>query len=196
MAAPDYREDLFQHIKSIHFGGGQWMYLAAAIPSITGSVTVKVTLPDQSGGTPGWTLWLAKVPAPYPVGPRNITAALLKGRVQTDAGASFTGFNERVNVGGAPPSGRDYVRIWIKLDKEMPTSPFRVRMDIVFTGGLGTKASLQVATVQKGKMKAGLNTNAVPIGSLGEVLTGSNTGSPFDFRVNPSTLAVIAPPSP
>lgn len=188
----DYKEDFLQKLTAIHFGSGQWMTVQAAIPTIIGAVTVKVTFPDMSGGTPGFTYWNANAPATYPAGPLPITAALLKARLRTDAGASFSGFGEIITVGA-----RNFVRQWIKLDNEMPKSTFRVRFDIKFTGGLGSTASLRVSTVQKNTMKPGLKTNTVAFGPSDEVHPNStSTGNPYDFRVNPSTLAVTGPPQP
>lgn len=77
----DYKEDFFQKIKSVNWGGTLWLALS------TGAGRIDVNFPGQSGGTPGFVGLTGPADAAYSVNHHETTAA----------GASVIGFV----IGGA-----------------------------------------------------------------------------------------------
>jgi hypothetical protein len=193
--AVDFSEDFLQKITAINFGGGDWVRI-----QLTGTINafvetrMRVDLPDQSGGTPGFFLFDGTgvghgeasylMPSNPSTGAIRITKAMLSQKLSTGGGSELTAFG----FYDARPFAIPNVLLFIKLDGSMPASPFRLRISIAYDFAL--TGTMIVQTI-KGKSMVPLG--QPPVSSA--TVEGPDDGSPRDFRVDPDTLQVtLLPP--
>jgi len=159
------------------------------VESTSVPITASVSFPDTSGGTPGFALFTANNLPPYPQGPFTITQAMLRASITTQAGKGMIGFGEKHEQTFS--SDKRYARVWLKLNDAFPSSIFRVRFNVTL-GPEPVLAKVKAGTVARGKMRAGLHTDAVPLGSSKTADRGTGATT-TDYRINPSTLEVTGP---
>lgn len=194
-----YQEDYLQKLISATFGS-KWLVIRADMKLPTADpaahMSVDVSFPDMSGGTPGFSVIALNTPlASLKPAPYRVTSASMQLPLRTAAGAGLTGFGVRGLTNGA--RGLLNTQLYIRINDALPRSPFRVRMHYFTDIGSGTGdiEVFNVATLKN--MKATTLSGGFLPDELGTTVSLSsittNTGDndrTFDFTVHPDSLQV------
>lgn len=203
MTDKPYKLDYFSSVVDVKFDVN-WLVIFSNLktpPSIGGlTMSVDVSFPDQSGGTPGFNVITASVPlAALKPAPYQVTAASMIATLTTLAGAGLTGFGVR-GFTNDPGRGPVNAALYIKLDNKMPSSPFRVRVHYITSNPLSGSGDGEVFTVTTLRnMKRAVLSAPLPdalgtvVSTQAAVTETDDHERTFDFLVHPDTLQVDEP---
>lgn len=195
-----FQEDFMQRITGFNFGGGNWIAISmiGAVNAFV-NVLLQVDFVDTDGGTPGLKLFdgtgvghgeAAYLRAGFP--PDTLVRKEdFKGELRTNAGHALTGFG----AFDARPFAIPATIVYVKIDKHLPASKFRLRCAVTFPSddtGPSTTDKMIVSTIKGKSMKAGFNVFAPP-SAFSARAPAPNHGATRDFVVHNDTLKIDGP---
>lgn len=196
MATDDpYTTGFFDEIIDCNFGTNWIQVKQQVLPASAGQngVSVTMTFPGMSGGTPGFTLMTGTtLPAALPLFSVPMTRTELTATVKTGAGKSLTGFGRRLPASPPPSPPGGASGYWFKINEQLTANATLVAIRLNFAGL--TNGSWQFGVATSKKLSPGMQFDTPDFFSFAQE-EGSHGGgdtppATVDFLVNTESLQV------